>query len=97
MSRTPAAAHRGTTTERCPSCKGIAARVDMTVDGAALTMVACSACDRRVWRRDGEPVNLRMLLADLSDRDLRFARMGRPEDRDDEVDAFVQGASAPGR
>lgn len=97
MSRTSATAPQSMTSERCVVCDDVVARIEMVIDGQALTMVSCTSCDRRTWSRDGAVIDLRQMLADLSDHDLRFVRLGRAEDRseDDDVRRFTKRAVVP--
>jgi hypothetical protein len=41
--------------------------------GCEITLTSCSGCDRRWWRREGELVDVRELLDDLSPAAMRRA------------------------
>jgi hypothetical protein len=53
------------TSSRCPRCDRTLVEITITLEGDDVTMLSCSACDHRQWRREGEPVDLDGVLTDL--------------------------------
>lgn len=50
----------------CPRCGRTLVEITITLEGDDVTMLSCSACDHRSWRRQaGEPVDLDEVLSDL--------------------------------
>ncbi|MCC6226189.1 MAG: hypothetical protein IT195_07275 [Microthrixaceae bacterium] len=49
-------------------------RINLLVDGEAITMCSCSHCDRRSWHRGDEEIALDGVLADLSSSPTRYRR-----------------------
>lgn len=59
---------------RCSACGDVVAEIHLVIDGEALTMLACTPCDRRTWLRSGLPVSLPSILADVTASPTRFRR-----------------------
>ena len=70
--RTGAPLGTGTSTH-CP-CGEELVRINLLIDGEAITMCSCSSCDRRSWRRGDEEIELDGVLHDLSSVPTRYRR-----------------------
>ena len=49
-------------------------RINLLIDGEAITMCSCSRCDRRSWLRGDEEIELGGVLHDLSSLPTRYRR-----------------------
>jgi hypothetical protein len=49
-------------------------RINLLIDGEAITMCSCSHCDRRSWMRGNEEIELDGVLHDLSSLPTRYRR-----------------------
>lgn len=58
----------------CNTCGSEQVEIVMTIDGSELIMRACSNCDHREWRRDGEAVELDGVLHDIRSVPTRYRR-----------------------
>ncbi|MFV0316659.1 MAG: hypothetical protein ACK5O2_06815 [Microthrixaceae bacterium] len=58
----------------CVNCGDEVVEIGLTVDGHHLTMLSCSQCDTRSWRRDGDSVAFDGVLTDLSATRTRYRR-----------------------
>ena len=47
----------------CPRCHRHLVEVEVRLGDITVTMHACSTCETRWWDRDGQPVELRTVLA----------------------------------
>ena len=50
---------------RCPRCDRTLVEITIVLEGDDVTMLSCSSCDHRAWRREGEAVDLDGVLTDL--------------------------------
>jgi hypothetical protein len=66
------ASERGSTTH-CV-CGDELVRINLLIDGEAITMCSCSHCDRRSWLRGDEEIELGGVLHDLSSLPTRYRR-----------------------
>ena len=49
-------------------------RINLLIDGEAITMCSCSRCDRRSWLRGDQEIELGGVLHDLSSLPTRYRR-----------------------
>ena len=68
----PAPSGTGSTTH-CV-CGDELVRINLLIDGEAITMCSCSRCDRRSWLRGDEEIELGGVLHDLSSLPTRYRR-----------------------
>jgi hypothetical protein len=62
-----------TSPTRCV-CGDELVRINLLIDGEAITMCSCSHCDRRSWMRGDEEIELDGVLHDLSSLPTRYRR-----------------------
>lgn len=63
-----------TSQQKLCGCGQELVRINLLVDGEAITMRSCSNCDRRSWHRGDEEVALEGVLHDLSSSPTRYRR-----------------------
>jgi hypothetical protein len=63
--------------ETCERCGGSLVAITINVSESQRTLLSCARCDRRSWRADGAPIELDVVLADLSDDAARRAEAMR--------------------
>lgn len=59
---------------RCSACGDEVVEINLVLQSDALTMLSCTPCDTRTWLRDGWPVEIAIVIADVASTSMKYRR-----------------------